>query len=293
MKSIFLVLVAACLVVSQDNRPPDPNNHFIYPPLPGPQFSNDPSVFGSNLNFTVGSPQSQPFKWVSDMDSMQIILQQEGNQISVRSHELTECQSGSIDYIYWDGDLGGIDLKNGIQAFLSAYNCSNPGSTPVFFSHYINLTEPIISQSSSITSSTATSTADSTTSSAQPTTTNNPSTTPVATPTNTNDNSSKPSSDAAAIGGGVGGGVGGAIVVAAIVYAIVKTRKGHKQTAQPPNQAAPAPSWAQHEQNKSYYAASPQAAPYAPPLHTSELDSHHEGYNVASELPTETRQGGQ
>lgn len=72
-------------VVSQDNRPPDPNNHFIYPPLPGPQFGNDPHVFWSNLNFTVGVLQSQPFKWVSNMTLMQVTLQQEGNPAEVQT----------------------------------------------------------------------------------------------------------------------------------------------------------------------------------------------------------------
>jgi hypothetical protein len=86
---IFSFLLLAGLVVAQDNRPPDPKNRFIYPPLPGPQFSNDPTVFEINLNFTVGVSQSAPFKWVTNMNSMRVTLNQEGNPENVQSYELS------------------------------------------------------------------------------------------------------------------------------------------------------------------------------------------------------------
>lgn len=83
----FLLLTG--LVVAQDNRPPDPNNHFIYPPLPGPQLSNDPTVFKDNINFTVGIAQSAPFKWVTNMTSMRVTLNQEGNPESVNAVDIS------------------------------------------------------------------------------------------------------------------------------------------------------------------------------------------------------------
>ncbi|KAI1281396.1 hypothetical protein F5Y07DRAFT_354576 [Xylaria sp. FL0933] len=293
---ILLALIAvACLVIGQDNRPPDPKNHFIYPPLPGPQFSNDPSVFSTNLAFAVGSPQSQPFKWVSNMSSMRIYLQQEGNQLSVQAHLLTDCQSGTKDFIYWDGNIGDIDLKNGTQAYLSAYNCSNPGSTPVFFSHYINLTEPVKSASAS--TSMSTDALVPTMSPALPTTT---STANVAapSPTDTNEASSpsphSSSINASAIGGGIGGGIGGAIVLVAVVFAFLKSRKGRDKAELAQDQVAPTPSWANREQPKPSYPTSPM--PYTSPWHASEMDSSHDsvrfhsaGYtSVISELPSET-----
>ncbi|KAI1302648.1 hypothetical protein F5Y03DRAFT_396403 [Xylaria venustula] len=293
MKTVLiLLLAAACLVTAQDNRPPDANNHFIYPPLPGPQFSNDPSIFSSNLAFTVGSPQSQPFKWLSNVSSMMIYLQQEGNQLSVQQHELTGCQSGANDFIYWDGNIGDIDLKNGTQAYLSVYNCSNPGSTPVFFSHYINLTEPAIS-SSTVTGAAAT------TNSALPTTL---STSSVAVPssTGTNQASSIPSLsfslNASAIGGGVGGGIGGAIALVAVGFAVLRIRKRRDNIEQAQNQTAPASSQIYDEHSKSNHPASWQTTSYTPQWHASELESLHDservhrtGYeDVISELPAQT-----
>ncbi|KAI0971682.1 hypothetical protein F4678DRAFT_461045 [Xylaria arbuscula] len=294
MKTILLgLLAAAWLVTAQDNRPPDANNHFIYPPLPGPQFSNDPSIFSSNLAFTVGSPQSQPFKWLSNMSSMMIYLQQEGNQLSVQQHALTGCQSGVIDSLYWDGNIGNIDLKNGTQAYLSVYNCSNPGSTPVFFSHYINLTEPVVS-SSTVTGAAAT------TNSALPTTTTTTSAVAVPSLTGTNEASStsSPSSslNTSAIGGGIGGGIGGAIVLVAVGFAILRIRKRHGNIEQAQNQAAPASSQIYHEHSKPSHPASWQNTSYTPQWHASELESlqdservHRAGYEtVISELPAET-----
>jgi hypothetical protein len=89
-------LLLSGLAIAQDNRTPDPDNHFIYPPLPGPQFSNDPTVFENNLNFTVGVLQSAPFKWVTNMTSMSVTLNQEGHSDRVKSHELSRmCDLGS------------------------------------------------------------------------------------------------------------------------------------------------------------------------------------------------------
>ena len=76
------------LVDAQDNRATDPNNHFIYPPLPGPQFSNDNTVFSENLNFTAGVTQSAPFKWTTNLTRIRISISQEGNPDSVQDFEL-------------------------------------------------------------------------------------------------------------------------------------------------------------------------------------------------------------
>lgn len=86
---LLLLLVVGLPVIAQDNRPQDPNNYFVYPPLPGPQFSNDPTVFETNHNFTVGEQQDQPFKWETNMTSVSILLIQEGNPESVQQHDLT------------------------------------------------------------------------------------------------------------------------------------------------------------------------------------------------------------
>ncbi|KAI4863438.1 hypothetical protein F4820DRAFT_374006 [Hypoxylon rubiginosum] len=231
MLNLLQLLLAACLlVIAQDNRPPDPNNHFIYPPLPGPQFSNDPTVFESNLNFIIGKKQNQPFKWESNMTNMSILLIQEGNPESIQQHELTECIPGSDNYFYWDGNIGSIDLKNGSQAFLGAYNCSNP-TTPIFFSHYINLIEaPPISKPSSI-STARTSSFSFSFSTSMATTATSPS---IVTPTSTASPSNGPS-NAAAIGGGIGGGLGGALLLIAIVFAFWKYRskQGRDRQQQP------------------------------------------------------------
>jgi hypothetical protein len=91
--SIASILSFLWLSSAQDNRDPDPDNHFIYPPLPGPQYSNDPTVFESNLNFTVGTPQSQPFKWVSNLESLHLTMVQEGNPDVIQRHNLTGSSS--------------------------------------------------------------------------------------------------------------------------------------------------------------------------------------------------------
>ncbi|KAI0527826.1 hypothetical protein F5B22DRAFT_582505 [Xylaria bambusicola] len=298
---ILAFLAAACLVLSQDNRPPDPNNHFIYPPLPGPQFSNDNTVFSSNIAFIVGQPQSQPWKWVSNMSSMMIILQQEGNPESVQQYQLTDCQPGDNDFIYWDGNIGDIDLKNGTQAFLEAFNCSDPGSTPVFFSHYINLTDHSASESTSITtSSTLTRTVSSIQSmviSTSAPAVASPTLTSLSSPSTPPSTSS--SSNAAAIGGGIGGGIGGAIVIAAIIFALIKMQKGKSQTDQTQRVIVPT-RWAPHsEYYKPNYPSSGQTMSYTPPLLNSDIGStyeperaHSTGYVTGvSELPSDTARG--
>ncbi|OTA93709.1 hypothetical protein M434DRAFT_395391 [Hypoxylon sp. CO27-5] len=277
---LLYLLFNVCLVLAQDNREPDENNHFIYPPLPGPQYSNDPTVFETNINFTVGRGQSQPFKWVSNMTSMQIILCQEGNPDSVRTHDITDCIDGtSTDYLYWDGGIGSIDLKNGSQAYLGVWNCSD-FTTPVFFSHYMNLVEDSSPSSSTTTSSTSTILSTS----ISPTT--SIATAPVAaTPTSTNsahaDESSsyRGSSNAAAIGGGIGGGIGGALILIAAAVAFWKYRTRKSKSQQQPSQQIAA--WANHQ---DYNAMSMSAGSnvYKPPYQASELESHSPS---VSELP--------
>jgi len=246
-------LLCITLVVAQDNRPEDPNNHFVYPPLPGDQYSNDPTVFRTNINITVGEVQAEPFKWVTNMTSMKISLEQEGAPGTVQSRILTGnssqkvhilstrlirytgCEAGvapAQNFFYWDGNISPIDLKNGSQAYFAAWNCSDPDATPIFFSHYVNLTEPAAASSSSRASSTAaainskinttapSSTASHTSSSFAPS-----SITPVPA------SSGGSSSNAAALGGGIGGGIGGAIVLAAAAFAFWKYRQS-KQAKQ-------------------------------------------------------------
>ncbi|KAI1878938.1 hypothetical protein JX265_003115 [Neoarthrinium moseri] len=126
---LSLILSASQPASAQDDRAVDPDNHFLYPPLPGAQHTEDPTVFWNNINVTFGVAQTQPFKWVSDMPS---------------------CSPGSFNTIYWDGRIDPIDINNGSQAYLAAWNCSNLSASPVFFSHYFNLTGQAPSTSTSV-----------------------------------------------------------------------------------------------------------------------------------------------
>ncbi|KAI1342425.1 hypothetical protein F5Y15DRAFT_412934 [Xylariaceae sp. FL0016] len=214
MQTLGYLFLSICAVLAQDDGPTDPDNHFIYPPLPGHTFNHDPSVFGSNLNFTVGVPQPQPFTWTSTVDNLSIMLWQEGNPDSVHSHTLTECGSSAVDSLYWDGDIGEIDLNNGSQAFLAAWDCIDEGI--IFYSHYINLTKAEVS---AITFPTA----SSTTVTPSATNTAGPSTT-VPSPAEQS-STSPPPNEASVIGGGVGGGVAGALVVFIAGFAVMRYRK--------------------------------------------------------------------
>lgn len=84
----FYLLLFILYVTAQDNRATDANNHFIYPHLPGPQFSHDPTVFHDNILLTAGVKQGEPFKWVSNLTSLALYLQQEGNEEYVKAHNL-------------------------------------------------------------------------------------------------------------------------------------------------------------------------------------------------------------
>ncbi|KAI0386067.1 hypothetical protein F5Y04DRAFT_245397 [Hypomontagnella monticulosa] len=270
MSTLLYLLLNLCLVLAQDNRDPDPNNHFIYPPLPGPQYSNDPTVFEANLNFTIGKQQSQPFKWVTNMTDMQIILCQEGNPDTVKQHAITQCVDGNgTNFIYWDGDIGDIDLDNGAQAYLGVWNCSD-FTTPVFFSHYMNLVEPPPSSSSSISTSTQTSSASTSpasTAATAPTTSTEP---PAQSPTQTPDNSSSGSSNAAALGGGIGGGIGGALLLIGAAFAFWKYRNGKNQAPAP---LQPPPTWGS-PQDYNAMSMSPGGTMYKAPDQPTELYTH-------------------
>ncbi|KAI1104097.1 hypothetical protein F4804DRAFT_308220 [Jackrogersella minutella] len=275
MFTLLYLFLSLCLVLAQDNRPEDENNHFIFPPLPGPQYSNDPSVFSTNLNFTVGKGQDQPFKWVTNMTSMQIILCQEGNPDSVQRHQITDCIDGtSSNYLYWDGDIGPIDLNNGSQAYLGVWDCTK-SSTPVFFSHYMNLTKASSSpsSSSSTTSVSSSSTSSSmslatagvsqtTSSTSQPTESSSPSASTA---------SSDSHSNAAAIGGGIGGGIGAALVLVAAAFFFWKYRNGKNKGQQPPGQQDM--SWANNNQDYNVMAMNPGTGAYKLPNQPSELES--------------------
>ncbi|KAI2469909.1 hypothetical protein F4781DRAFT_392874 [Annulohypoxylon bovei var. microspora] len=281
MSTLLYIFLNFCLVLAQDNRPDDANNHFVYPPLPGPQFSNDPSVFNSNLNFTVGRNQAQPFKWVTNMTDMQIILCQEGNPDSVQSHEITECIDGtSNDSIYWDGDIGPIDLNNGSQAYLGVWNCSD-FTTPVFFSHYMNLIEAPADSTTSSATTTSTSSSSVSSLATAATTSSTTSSTPAAdpSPSPAGTSSSSGSSNGAAIGGGIGGGIGGALVLIAAAFAFWKYRSG-KEKGQP-GATQQIADWSNHPE---YNAMSPSqgSGVFKPSFQPSELGSQPPS---VSELP--------
>ena len=74
------------LSLAQDNRAPDPNNHFINPPLPGNQSNVDATVYWENQNWTVGTPAISVWNWVTNRSNLAITLQQEGNSKLVQSH---------------------------------------------------------------------------------------------------------------------------------------------------------------------------------------------------------------
>ncbi|OTB03762.1 hypothetical protein M426DRAFT_12263 [Hypoxylon sp. CI-4A] len=287
MSILLYFLLNFCLVLAQDNRDPDENNHFIYPPLPGPQYSNDPTVFETNINFTVGKSQNQPFKWVSNMTYMQIILCQEGNPESVQLHDITECIDGtSDDFIYWDGDIGSIDLNNGSQAYLGVWNCSE-NSTPVFFSHYINLVEDdSVSSTTSSASSTTTSSSASSSSTSLATgamSVNSAAASPTDTST-PSEAASADTSNAAVIGGGIGGGIGGALLVIAVAFAVWKYRTGKKKNQRQPGGQQIA-TWAN---NQSYnpVALTPNGSNmYKPPYGPTELYSHPSSVAEAQTTP--------
>ncbi|KAI1204921.1 uncharacterized protein F4807DRAFT_445018 [Annulohypoxylon truncatum] len=281
-KVVIRQLITSCVIlvyhpiifIAQDNRPKDPNNYFIYPKAAGPQYSNDPSVFESNENFTVGQAQAQPFKWVSNMTTMEIILCQEGNPDSVLTHPLTGCFDGSSrNFLYWDGSIGDIDLNNGTQAYLGVWNCSEPGSSPVFFSHYINLINA--STTSSTISSTTTMSASSM--ATAPMTSSTPST--ESSPSQASTPSTNGSSNAAAIGGGIGGGIGGALILIAAAFAFWKYRSGRDKGQ--PEAIQQIADWPNHPE---YSAMSPSQdlGVFKPSYQPSELSSHSQR---VSELP--------
>ncbi|KAI0394535.1 hypothetical protein F5Y17DRAFT_475617 [Xylariaceae sp. FL0594] len=205
-----ILLVLSILISAQDNRPPDPNNYFIHPPMAGPQFNGDPIVYRGDLNITVG-PQVEAFRWVSNMTNMTVIMYQEGDQskYQARSVQLKACGSGIVNpWVYWDGDLGPIDLANGRQMFLAAWNCSG-GAFPVFLSHYFDLvdaptTTPTPTPNNNTTASITPLPLSTSSGSSTPITSSSSSST---TNTDTAGAGGGGSTNAAAIGGGVGGGI--------------------------------------------------------------------------------------
>ncbi|KAI0162141.1 hypothetical protein GGR57DRAFT_453217 [Xylariaceae sp. FL1272] len=232
MRRCLRVFVHALLVQmihsvkAQDPGTPDPDNHFIFPPLPGARVTDDETVFWNNQEIVAGKPQTQPFTWTSNLPNMRVRMQQEG--ISDGFFHLTNCIDGKDNFIYWDGDLHEIDLQDGNRAYLVTYNCSDPLAPPIFMSHYFNLT--LLDSSSdkdAKTLSTATQTSTSTSESISASITI-PIASSSATATNSiqlNAASSTSSASSIAIGAGVGGGVGGAIFVVGIIFALMRYRR--------------------------------------------------------------------
>ncbi|KAH9888213.1 hypothetical protein F4778DRAFT_412256 [Xylariomycetidae sp. FL2044] len=240
--SLTFLLLPLGSVVTQDDNPTDPDNHFIYPPSAGPKFTTDPLVFESNLNVTVGVLQSQPFRWRSRLTDMQIVLIQEGNPLVIQRHALTDCEDGTVppSEFYWDGNIDPIDLKNGSQALLAVYNCSAFSLGPAFASHYINLVEAKSSTTTTSTTTPTTSTAPATTASASSlaassstltSTTSGALTTKEATSAPV----SPSTTSAAAIGGGIGGGIGGALVLSAVGLALWRCHSRTRKPEEPPS----------------------------------------------------------
>ncbi|KAI1360632.1 hypothetical protein F5Y08DRAFT_343476 [Xylaria arbuscula] len=159
------------------------------------------------------------------MGSMMVCLEQVGNSPSVQTYQLTDCRPGVVDIIHWNGDIGEIDLENGTQTYLSAYNCSALSNEHVFVSHYFNLTRRVASED---TSATSTSTVTRIMSSVQsmittPTVTKGP-----AIVVTSHASPAALKNFAAAIIGGIGAGIGGAIVIVALVCVFPRDRKQRK-----------------------------------------------------------------
>lgn len=156
----------------------------------------------------------------------------------------TDCDQIGDGYIYWDGNMGVTDLKDDTVAYLGVwlYTDGEPASTPVFFSHHLNMTEAASSSSFSHSNTqTATSEAQSlvtasTTSGILTTIASMgvTETTPPATSTASHKCLCNPST-AVAIVAGVGGGIGGAIILVAVAVAVCKFgRRGAKEKQLPP-----------------------------------------------------------
>lgn len=132
--------------------------------------------------------------------------------------------------MYWDGDLGSIDLNIGSIAYLAVWDCWDGAAvgTPIFFSHYFNLTAATTSKASVSTATgtreTRSPTTDPSTSATTSFITNNPSSAAQTTSPIASDNSHS-SNDTAVLAGGIGGGIGGAIVLVAAAVASWKLRR--------------------------------------------------------------------
>lgn len=104
-------------------------------------------------------------------------------------------------------------------AYLGVYNCTDPDehTTPIFFSHYINLTEPV-------------DTAVSTTTSASPsaTATSRPTVSTAAAATTSSSSNNGGSNNTVALGAGIGGGIGGAILLVGIGAFIIYWRRSKR-----------------------------------------------------------------
>lgn len=72
----FLSVILSKVGAQVSGANPDPETHFVYPPLPGPNVSDDPTVFWNNINLTAGA-QPQPFTWVTNMDAVTISMHQQ------------------------------------------------------------------------------------------------------------------------------------------------------------------------------------------------------------------------
>lgn len=139
------------------------------------------------------------------------------------------CSPGSHNITYWDGRISPIDIKNGSQAFLEAYDCTND-SYPVFYSHYFNLTEADAAVSSSSHSDSASPTilmtpTSTDTAAANPLSSASSAPTTTAAVTTTTNTGASTGSSAAAVGAGVGGGVAGALLIVGGGVALWRLRR--------------------------------------------------------------------
>ena len=248
--ALYLFLSSA---FAQDSRPVARNNPFISPPEPGPQANVDPIMFWANQNWMVGVQQSIDWNGQTNLTNLMVTLQQEGNPDSVQAcmilgmscsllhhavdkfmTKLLDCPNASTtNLIYWNGEIGSIDLKNGSIAYLAAWDRDQPHASPFFFSHYINLTESVVVATSSTSKTTSSRSSSTPTNTALVTSSTQfrSSLAPIPSADNANQGSSR-SSNALALGAGIASGISGALVLLALVVWLIFWRRAKRNKAQ-------------------------------------------------------------
>ena len=137
-------------------------------------------------------------------------------------------------FFHWNGTAEGLSPGPRDVWWLGAWDSSIKDSSPVFFSHYFNLTKATETTTSSSSSATSTTTSTNTLQINNVPTTDatnaNPTQTVTGAPAAAEPSSSPKSQNTVAIGAGVGGAIGGALLLAAAFWAF-RYRKQQKQKA--------------------------------------------------------------